>query len=405
MSKADKLIDAIEGLTSKWHKQRRTEERDRSAKLRRRDAMTRPSRVTARDVAFRVMKAAYLKASAGGTLPANARQIMYAARPAIQDATGKTLRSNYFTQTLLPDYIEMYEPDWDVVFDARGRMTEPHTKTEVQLGTLAVRKYLNIIGRFEVGEPDYGIRETFYPTAGPINRYGAILFIEKEGFAPLFEKVNLAQRYDIAIMSTKGMSVTASRELVQAMSIKYGIPVYVLHDFDISGFTIFGTLSKSTRRFRYITRPKVYDLGLRWDDIDGLDSEDVEIDHSSKVARKLTLQRHGATAEEIEFLMDQRVELNALPSDELVALIEEKLDEHGVTKLIPSESVLVDAYRRMKTQVRVQAEIDKLIKSLHTDDSLAVPDNLDEQVRDLLEDDPELSWDRALIRIIQRQAA
>ena len=33
-----------------------------------------------------------------------------------------------------------------------------------------------------------------------------MLFIEKEGFLPLFEAVHLAERYDLAIMSTKGMS-------------------------------------------------------------------------------------------------------------------------------------------------------------------------------------------------------
>ena len=39
-------------------------------------------------------------------------------------------------------------------------------------------------------------------THGPIGCFGAVLFIEKEGFLPLFEKVQLAERYDLAIMST-----------------------------------------------------------------------------------------------------------------------------------------------------------------------------------------------------------
>ena len=34
------------------------------------------------------MEDAYLKASAGNTLPANARQIMYAARPLVLEQTG-----------------------------------------------------------------------------------------------------------------------------------------------------------------------------------------------------------------------------------------------------------------------------------------------------------------------------
>ncbi len=63
-----------------------------------------------------------------------------------------------------------------------------------------------------------------YPTFGPKHRYGAILFIEKEGFMPLLKAVRLAERYDLAVMSTKGMSVTASRELVDTLCGDHSIP-------------------------------------------------------------------------------------------------------------------------------------------------------------------------------------
>ena len=91
--------------------------------------------------AWQVMEAAYLKASNQGRLPANARQIMYAARPDIIRLTGKEKpwkHSAYFTQTLLPNFIEAH-PDltanWDVVYDARGHFREPHTTHEFGLGT------------------------------------------------------------------------------------------------------------------------------------------------------------------------------------------------------------------------------------------------------------------------------
>jgi len=93
-----------------------------------------------------------------------------------------------------------------------------------------------------------------------------VLFIEKEGFIPLFERVQLAERYDIAIMSTKGMSVTACRQLVEAMCAS-NVPLLVLHDFDKSGFSILGTLRSNTRRYSFRSRPNVIDLGLRLDDV------------------------------------------------------------------------------------------------------------------------------------------
>ncbi len=250
--KSDAIIGAVQGVTKKWAKQRKAEEREASAKLNRRYAMTRIYRVTVKDAAWEVMEEAYLKASANGTLPALARQIMYAARGHIQRTADRALGKKfdqYFCQTLLPDYIEATGVDWNVVFDARGHFHEPHTKEEVPLGTIQVHEYLGRVARHEVDELDFDIWEKHYPTLGPEHRYGAIFFIEKEGFMPLFKEVKLAERYDLAIMSTKGMSVTASRLLVDRLCAESGIPLLVLHDFDKSGFSIVGTLQRDTRRY------------------------------------------------------------------------------------------------------------------------------------------------------------
>ena len=93
------IITAITGVTQKWAKQRKSEERDASRLLHRRQAMVRCARVTLKEAAFGVMKEAYLKASSDGRLPAHARQIMYAARGSIQQQTGERLDDKYFTQT------------------------------------------------------------------------------------------------------------------------------------------------------------------------------------------------------------------------------------------------------------------------------------------------------------------
>jgi hypothetical protein len=60
--------------------------------------------------------------------------------------------------------------------------------------------------------PDFS---TGFPTAGPINRYGTVLYIEKEGFLPLLQRARLAEQYDMAIMSSKGMGTTAARTLAR----------------------------------------------------------------------------------------------------------------------------------------------------------------------------------------------
>src|SRR5262249_51904497 len=155
----------------------------------------------------------------------------------IQEATGEILDDKYFTQTLLPDYLNDHPEqtaDWDVIFDARGHFEEPHTQLIVPLGTLEVREYLGSISAMQVAEPPgiKAIAKALFPTRGPKHRFSAVLFIEKEGFLPLFKAVRLAERFDLAIMSTKGLSVTACRLLADRLCGEYSIPLLVLHDFD-----------------------------------------------------------------------------------------------------------------------------------------------------------------------------
>jgi hypothetical protein len=144
---ANDIKDAVLAITKKWCKQRKAEERDASARANRRARlMASSNRVTVKDAAYEIMERAYLKASTNGTLPANARQVMYAARAYIQEQTGEQLDAQYFIQQLLPDYINEHDVDWDVVFDDRGHFREPHTKRRFGLGGIAVREYLAGIG-------------------------------------------------------------------------------------------------------------------------------------------------------------------------------------------------------------------------------------------------------------------
>ena len=257
------------------------------------------------------MEAAYLKASAGGTLPANARQIMYAARPDILALTGKDeIDDAYFTQTLLPDYITEYglEDSWDVAYDARGHFTEPHRDrlsgprgmTHVPLGTLEVRAYLQA----EADDP-LAIHHmpTDFPTVGPANRFSAVMFLEKEGFTQLVDRAQISDRYDLGIMSTKGMSVVAARKLIDKLTDD-GVRVFIVRDFDIAGFSIATTLTGDTRRYEFGNDVDVVDLGIRLDDVNEYDL--VAEPWSPKVARykvEHRLRINGATSEEIDFIV------------------------------------------------------------------------------------------------------
>src|SRR5262249_36040112 len=152
---------------------------------------SRERKTTLVEATFAVMERAYLQASDNGTLPVTPRQIMYVARGPVHEMTGKTLTGSYFTQTLLPQYLAEHDVDWDIVHDDRGHFREPHTGREIGVGTLNVRDYLGDVRGAEVH--DGGLSDANVSTRGPDARFGAVLFIEKEGFLPLFEHVRLCE--------------------------------------------------------------------------------------------------------------------------------------------------------------------------------------------------------------------
>ena len=93
---------------------------------------------------------------------------------------------------------------------------EPHTDRNVPLGTVEVRQYL---GERPMPQAPLSLDAgSLAPTTGPENRYSAVLFVEKEGFNALLAQARIAERFDIAIMSTKGMSMTAARLLLDRLA-------------------------------------------------------------------------------------------------------------------------------------------------------------------------------------------
>jgi hypothetical protein len=358
-----------------------------------------PGGMSIKVAAWQVMAEAYHTASGGGRLPANARQIMYAARKRILELTGRTkLDDRYFTQTLLPDYVEQHPAatsSWDVVFDDRGNFIEPHTNRTVPLGTVEVRQYL---GERPTPKVPVALNSgSLSTTTGPENRYSAVLFVEKEGFNALLAQARIAERFDIAIMSTKGMSTTAARLLLDRLAPRID-KVLVAHDFDVSGFSIFGTLGSDGRRYRFRNDLHIADIGLRLSDVEalGLDSEPVETS-GDWTTRAQTLAAHGASMAEIRFLRHRRVELNAMPADVFVRFLERKLAEHGIGKVVPGNDVLEQHARHVLTRALTNKALEAIRAKAEEDaTSIALPSKLHQKVVAALKRQPEIPWDLRL---------
>ncbi len=374
--------------------------------------MDRPARgMSLKTAAWMVMPDAYDDASGRGQYPANARQIMYAARRRILEPTGKTkLDDRYFTQTLLPDYVDEHPGEtagWDVVFDARGHFTEPHTNREVSLGTIEVREYLGERARpDDTAQIDPGL---IWPTAGPEHRFAAVLFVEKEGFGPLLRQARIAERFDIAITSTKGMSTTSARMPLDRLAPRIE-KVLVLLDCDVSGFSIFGTLGSDGRRYQFSNDVAPIDLGLRLTDVNEMDLRSEPVETSGDWERRAaTLAEHGASEDEIAFLENRRVELNAMNAMNAMnapvfaAFLERKLAEHGIRKVVPNTNTLARHARRVIARELTNRALQEMQDETAADGArIASPPDLHKQVEAMLAGEPGIPWDIAVARIAQR---
>jgi hypothetical protein len=392
---ASDIVDAVETATRKWTRQKKSEERHPGMIRYRTSRMTKEPRTTQKEAAWQIMEKAYMAASGGGRLPAKARQIYYQARPKIMAMTDdKELQYGYFSQTLLPDYIEEHGVNWNVVYDARGHFEEPHTNRRIGCGTIEVGNYLHAMRDDpEVIAADF--EDASVSIIGPSGGFGAVLFCEKEGFDPLFKAANLANRYDLMIISSKGVSVTAARRLIDDVCGDNNLPLFMLHDFDVAGFMIAATLERDTRRYQFVNTFEVVDLGLRLDDIAGLEREPAAATKTSAGILREQLAENGATDAEIAILLNERVELNAMASDDLVAMIERKLKDYGLKKVIPDDDVLAEAYQQFHRSKELREEFEDLESEFEESD-IKVPKNLKNQVRAMLEKHPDLRWDDAI---------
>jgi hypothetical protein len=117
-------------------------------------------------------------------------------------------------------------------------------------------------------------------------------------------------------------------------------------------------------------------------------------------SRAKNLRKNGATEAEVEFLLERRVELNALPSDRFVAYVERKLIEAGAHKVVPSKTMLAQTYRAIVHTDLAKAGIEQAIAEA-AKTRVAVPADLQQRVAAYLKANPECPWDEAVTKIVR----
>lgn len=312
----------------------------------------------------------------------------------------------------------------------RGRGYEPHTGVRVDFGTVEVNEYVG-----DWCEPEFSNPQLVPPeasasvlTAGPDGLYQGVLLIEKDGLLEFIRRAKIAERHDLMVASTEGQSVEAVKKLIEQLTIRYGLPIYVLYDFDIAGVLSRAAIrGRDTKSWEWTVTPNVIDLGIHFDDIEPYDIADESVsgeDDWVPLLEELALEDEKITDEAIAYLVAEqwqapsrrknrrgkivthwrgrRAELNGLIGQTFIDFIEEKLKAAKVKKLIPDDELLADTYRHGIEIQELNRRIEKLVDAFFQEerDEVQVPDDLREQVEQALRDNREQSWDLALLGLL-----
>lgn len=259
-----------------------------------------------------------------------------------------------FTQDFMPWYEKKHDPIPDMIREPRGGYVSPSDdpkfsfEKQIMTGTILLRGVGN-----------------------------KIVVIEKAGLWRVFKENKFEIKLDGIFMHTGGFATDAGRKLLKSAE-ETGLPVCIVHDYDINGILIHTTLTKQTKR-RDTFIKEVIDLGINWEIIKqlmkerGLTPEPVDLTYNDIAKLEGLLKRGEVSEEEYRFLLGKktplydvwktwkaqtsrkekspvkptdilakgkRVELNALTPLELMNWLEERLEELDLWKTLPSQEKL-----------------------------------------------------------------
>jgi hypothetical protein len=306
-----------------------------------RDAMRKAQRAapkdkkaSQKDVVLDHLDDAIANASGNGVYRFNERQIFYQLRPIVLQEAGQELRISNF-KSIVTDYEDENGEIAGMYREPRGSIYHPHRGDEIPLGTLTVEEYER-----------------------PAWTFNKLLYVEKEGFSEALKDDGWPERHDCALMSSKGFTTRAARDLVDKLA-EHDEPVtiFCVHDADAFGTMIYQTFQEATKA-RGARKIEIVNLGLElWEAVEAdLEVEDVERGDQRKPVADYVLER-GDGEYWAERLQTHRVELNAMTTPEFIEWLDRKMAEHGDGKLIPPHEVIADELEeRLEDKVRAAVE-------------------------------------------------
>jgi hypothetical protein len=125
-----------------------------------------------KDVVLNNLDAVIAEVSGDGEFRFNARQLFYALRPIVMEATGEELKIGNFT-AIITDYEEEFGEIEGMYREPRGSITHPHRDETITLGTLMVEEY---------ERPEW--------------TFNKLMYVEKEGANEALKAVRWPEQHD-----------------------------------------------------------------------------------------------------------------------------------------------------------------------------------------------------------------
>ena len=320
----------------------------------------------------------------------NQRQLLYALRPIVMNELGEELTRGNFN-AIITDFENENGEIEGMYREPRGSIYHPHRQETITLGDLMVADYER-----------------------PAWTYNKVVYIEKEGFNEALKDNRWAERHDCMLMSSKGYTTRAARDLVDQIA-EHDEPctIFCVHDADAHGTTIYETFQEETKA-RGARKITIVNLGLEpWEAREmGLGVEAVEEKDRSKGVAEYVLEREDGDYWK-QWLQTHRVELNAMTTPAFIAWLDRKMAEHGDGKLIPPPEVLeVELESELEDQVRkniterILREADFEARVASAMEAIERPSSLEltNGIRELFEREPDQEWRAYIDAVVKRIA-
>jgi hypothetical protein len=285
-----------------------------------------------KEVVFNRLDDAIAHASGNGKFRYSLRQLFYAVRPYVEEETGAELTYEYFTQLITEKEDGCDLPG--IYRDSRGSAYHPHLRQEIPLGTIEVERY---------ERPDY--------------YFNKVLFIEKEGVISILKEAGWPERWDCALMSSKGYGSRAARDLIDKIAeTSEPVQVFCAHDCDASGTMIYQTLCEATKA-RPERKIEIFNLGLDVVEAQGMGLQVEKLKDGNKPK---PVADYVGSADE-DWFSHYRIELNAMTTPQLIEWLDGKMTRYADQfKVVPPEPVVMkeledEVKQRLRSKLEAEA--------------------------------------------------